>query len=158
MQTKENLVGKTVNRIYVIKQVNRPENDKYKKASKTDWYECRCTCKEDNPSFITSGNSLRKGYVKSCGCLRREMAAEQIKINRKAMIENGNTTRPKSRTKMIEFNGKTQSLTDWAKEIGITKEALSDRLRKHWSLKDALTIKKGEKKDATKETNQHHEH
>jgi hypothetical protein len=150
MYIRESLVGKTINRIYVIEQVNRPEGEKYKKSSKTDWYKCRCICKEDNPTFIISGHSLRKGYVKSCGCLRREIAAEQIKRNREKMIESGNTTRPHSKTNMIPFRNETKCLSEWAKDIGISKSALSNRIQSGWTMEEALTTKKGEKRHATK--------
>jgi hypothetical protein len=43
--------------------------------------------------------------------------------------------------KFITFNGKTQSEIDWSKEIGITRQALSQRLKK-LSIEEALTKKK----------------
>lgn len=40
----------------------------------------------------------------------------------------------------IEFNGKRQTLTDWAREIGINEETLSARiLKRGWSEERALT-------------------
>lgn len=39
---------------------------------------------------------------------------------------------------MIEFKGKTQSVSAWAREYGITRELLKDRLRWGWSIEDAL--------------------
>lgn len=46
-----------------------------------------------------------------------------------------------SRTRLIEFNGKTQCVTDWAKEIGINERSLRERLEK-WPLERALTQSK----------------
>mgnify|MGYP003661566611 FL=1 len=42
------------------------------------------------------------------------------------------------RTRIIEFNGKSQCVTDWAKEIGIQESSLRERLDK-WPLEKALT-------------------
>jgi hypothetical protein len=46
-----------------------------------------------------------------------------------------------SRTRLIEFNGKTQCVMDWAKEIGINESSLRERLEK-WPLEKALTKSK----------------
>lgn len=46
-------------------------------------------------------------------------------------------------TNMITHNGKTQCLSDWAKELHITSTALFYRLRNpSWSRKKALTLHK----------------
>ena len=39
----------------------------------------------------------------------------------------------------IEYNGKSQTITQWAEEYGITEQVLSGRLRKGWSIEKALT-------------------
>jgi len=41
---------------------------------------------------------------------------------------------------LLTFNGKTQTLTQWAEETGIKYSALSDRILSGWSVGDALTI------------------
>lgn len=50
-------------------------------------------------------------------------------------------SRNKGNNRVIEFNGKSQCLTAWAEEIGLTREALRNRLNNGWSVEDALTIK-----------------
>jgi hypothetical protein len=51
--------------------------------------------------------------------------------------EQGNNT---SRTVAIEFNGKTQTMTQWANELGIPTSTLHNRIRVHgWSIERALT-------------------
>lgn len=41
--------------------------------------------------------------------------------------------------RMIEFNGRTQSLADWAREIGIKPATLRHRIESGWSIEDAMT-------------------
>lgn len=42
-------------------------------------------------------------------------------------------------SKMITFNGKTLSATEWAKRIGMNRGGITKRLQKGWPLKKALT-------------------
>ena len=39
----------------------------------------------------------------------------------------------------IRFNGKEMILTDWAKEVGINESTIRARLKRGWSIEDALT-------------------
>ena len=50
--------------------------------------------------------------------------------------EQNNNTR---RSKLINWNGKTQSIRDWAKEYNIGSRALSERLRRGWDMERSLT-------------------
>lgn len=43
----------------------------------------------------------------------------------------------------LTFRGRTRCLTDWAKEIGLSKTTLRMRLVSGWSVAQALTTKKG---------------
>lgn len=43
------------------------------------------------------------------------------------------------RTRRLTYMGRTMSLTQWALEVGISRDTLSARLRYGWSLEDALT-------------------
>lgn len=51
---------------------------------------------------------------------------------------------------LISFNGKTQSLMNWSREMGISHKTLSERLRRGWSIERALTEPTHKRK---KETN-----
>ena len=64
-----------------------------------------------------------KGYFKE-NC--RWSSAKQQAINRKSSV-------------LIEFNGKTQCITEWAEEVGIGFGTLYQRLKKGWSVEKALT-------------------
>ena len=50
-------------------------------------------------------------------------------------IQNSNT----SRNRYIEFEGRTQTLSQWSREIGITRHALHDRIKKH-GIEKSLSI------------------
>lgn len=52
--------------------------------------------------------------------------------------------------RFISHNGKTQTITQWSKETGISRNTLDSRLKSGWSIKDALTKDKcikGERRD-----------
>lgn len=57
------IAGKTYNRLTVIKRV---ANNKYGDAM----WECKCSC---GSITVVLGSSLRRGHVKSCGCLAKEI-------------------------------------------------------------------------------------
>lgn len=40
---------------------------------------------------------------------------------------------------LITFNGKTQSLTAWSREVGISRESLRSRMESGWPVERALT-------------------
>lgn len=42
----------------------------------------------------------------------------------------------------LTFDGRTQTVGDWAKEIGISSPAIRYRLKAGWSVEDALTVSK----------------
>lgn len=54
----------------------------------------------------------------------------------------GNRTR-KTRQVLIEYKGKTQCISHWAKEYGISNALLRLRLSKGWKMEEALTVPKG---------------
>ncbi len=43
--------------------------------------------------------------------------------------------------RILEFNGKSQRICEWAIELGINSKIISRRLHDGWSVKDALTRK-----------------
>lgn len=40
----------------------------------------------------------------------------------------------------LELNGRRQLIGDWAAELGVTRQAISKRLRKGWPLERALSV------------------
>jgi hypothetical protein len=50
----------------------------------------------------------------------------------------GEQNRNSRRTRLVTINGKTQCLKDWANEVGIHYVSLMTRLKKGWSVEDAI--------------------
>lgn len=50
-------------------------------------------------------------------------------------VEQANNRRS---NRMIEFNGRTQTLTQWAREAGLSSTTVSDRLKRGWTVEKAL--------------------
>ena len=127
-------IGDEFGRLTVYKiNVKPPDGVSYaKKLGK--WCKCKCSCKR----IITIPEaSLLNGSTKSCGCLRAEIARKQLEKNRQ------NGIKPKNpRALKLTLGDETKTLTEWADEIGITKQALSNRL-KRMSVERALTMKAG---------------
>ena len=121
-------------KLIVKEEVPKPEN----KKTNGRYYRCECDC--GNIEFITCEQSLKAGNTSSCGCYRKELAKEQVKQNFKLGLKNGKTPGPKRL--LTNKDGETHSLTEWSKILGISKQALSDRL-KRYSEEEALTLKGG---------------
>lgn len=51
----------------------------------------------------------------------------------------------KRSNRYLEFQGKTQSMADWARETGIRAGTIKDRLKAGWSVEKALTLPSGQK-------------
>lgn len=119
-------------RLTVKEEVPKPED----KKTNGRYYRCECEC--GNKNFIALEYCLNSGKTSSCGCYRKELAKEQMKQNIKTGIQNGN--RPGPKRLLTNKNGITHSLTEWAKILGISKQALSNRLKSH-SEEEALNMK-----------------
>ena len=76
-------------------------------------------------------------------CRLADFEPEYIRAKAKAVIEsNANAdgaARKSGRGKLIEFNGRTQTLTDWAREYAMPFNIVYVRVRSGWSIEQALT-------------------
>lgn len=67
------ITGQKFGRLLVICRVeNSP-------SGKTQW-KCQCECKDEN-IIIVSGDCLRRGITKSCGCLQKEITSKRSKTH-----------------------------------------------------------------------------
>jgi hypothetical protein len=64
------LTGQKYGRITVLEQVKKPDNIKYTRAT---YWLCRCDCGTEK---IINGYKLRRGFIESCGCLKRGKGCE----------------------------------------------------------------------------------
>lgn len=56
-------------------------------------------------------------------------------------VTNKEQNRNRSTNKMITYNNETKLLSEWAKELDISKDVLSYRLKNGWSIEDAFFIR-----------------
>jgi hypothetical protein len=78
-----------------------------------------------------------------------EVMAEQIAAETPVKVKTSAT--PSLGIKELTFNGKTQSITKWAEEVGLQRPALYDRINRHgWSVEEALTIPAGGRRKSVK--------
>lgn len=66
------ITGQKFGRLTVLKMVDRPE-EKEGKTGNGAWCECKCEC---GNTIITKASWLKTKGVQSCGCLRREISAQ----------------------------------------------------------------------------------
>jgi|GEM_PF-422023 hypothetical protein len=75
--------------------------------------------------------ALKNGYKKGEGIFLKE--GKSIFSPKNCCILNKSTFNKKNNSKQITFNGKTQNITEWAKEMGCSIACLSRRLIKYES-------------------------
>ena len=126
-------------KLLVKEEVPKPSNRK----TEGRYYRCECDC--GNKNFITLEASLRNKFTSSCGCYRKERSAQRVYQNMIKGMENGNKPGPKRW--LTNKDGETHTLTEWADILGISKQALSSRL-KRYPVEEALYMK-GEKQNGT---------
>lgn len=72
MSKFQDLTGNTYGRLSVV---SHSHTRRWETSKQTDQYwVCLCDCGE---STVVRGSSLKSGYTKSCGCLRREVLASK---------------------------------------------------------------------------------
>lgn len=70
------LAGERYNRLTIIKELEKVENDRR--------FLCRCDCGNEHSVSL---NSLRMGNVKSCGCYRKEKLSQLYKKHGKSKLK-----------------------------------------------------------------------
>jgi len=106
----EDLVGRRFGKLTVME---REGTDKNRRAL----WKCACSCGNET---ILSTSSLKSGNTRSCGCLMKQ-----------PRLWKGDYT--------ITHNGKTQTVSEWAEEMGINYFTLYRRLQRGWDVERALT-------------------
>jgi hypothetical protein len=70
--TTKNMTGKRIGRLVVI---GRAGSEQIKGDSSLALWSCACSC---GSNVTVAGAHLRRGSVKSCGCLRREIGRSKL--------------------------------------------------------------------------------
>jgi hypothetical protein len=110
-----------------------PENPAY------EYYGARgiCICQEwmDFQSFYSFwGDPTFEGAT--IGRIDNDGNYKPSNCEWQTQEQQNNNTR---RSKLITWNGKTQSIRDWAKEYNVGARVVSERLRRGWDLEKSLT-------------------
>lgn len=121
-------------------RINNPKNKAYKN------YGGRgiSICEEWNDYINFRNWALENGY-------RNGLSIDRIDVNGNYCPENcrwadfETQQNNKRYNRLISYNGKTQTITQWSKEIGINRNTLEGRLKSGWRIEDALTKDKCEK-------------
>ncbi len=77
--TAKNEAGNRYGRLMVVSRVYPPRSADDNSA----YWLCRCDC---GTEVYVSGPQLRRGKVRSCGCLRREQAPRNAHGNKKERL------------------------------------------------------------------------
>ena len=111
------------------------------KATKYEYYGGKGikVCKEWDEDFICFYNwSINNGWAKG-------LSIDRINGNKDYCPDNCRwTTYTMQNNNLscnhnITYNGKTQSIYAWAKELDISQKMLSERIRRGWDIKRAFT-------------------
>lgn len=106
--------------------------------------KCNFVLPDENDSWIFSKERNKKVSIGNLGKPKSLEHRRNIAIA-KLGDKNPMFGKKAHNESLIEFDGKTMNITDWAKYIGITRESLRDRLKK-WTIKQALTTPKKQSK------------
>lgn len=126
----EQVINVQFNELLVKEFIPKPETDKYKSWNTSVWVRCECSCgNNDNVEVPLYG--VTNGLIKSCGHIRKEKAAQSI-------VKNRNST---ATAIYLTHNGKTQNISEWAKETGIPRTTIMYRLNKEMPIEKVLERK-----------------
>jgi hypothetical protein len=85
---------------------------------------------------IESGKGYEPG---NCRWITQEQNTSRAASDIKRPYVSERNAKRKGSGEKITFNGKSQSITEWAEEIGISRQSLRNRIKRGWSLEKALT-------------------
>jgi hypothetical protein len=127
------LTGQWFGRLEVLHRAN------VEGADRAAWL-CRCRC--GNQTTVLTHN-LRTGRTTSCGCAladaNKARASKPIRQVGHMKLVAERKPKPKGVVRNITHQGKSQGLQDWARELGMSYQAIQYRLDNGWSVKRALT-------------------
>lgn len=100
------------------------------------YWNCKCDC---GTELAVSGRRMRSGNTLSCGCLRSEL--RKTGTNRGSDPSKPKEKKSRRTYAPITMDGRTQSLAEWAKELGISHQVLRYRIDHGWSEQKIMATK-----------------
>ncbi|WP_056947768.1 AP2 domain-containing protein [Secundilactobacillus odoratitofui] len=117
MSRKIEMTGKQYGRLTVIRQ-------KGQDAKNADLlWECQCSC---GNVVVVDGSRLRGGYVRSCGCLRRELARQRY-VNNKDFTKNMGNAKNLRNEDGIMVSSLKESPRNTSGVVGVSYDKATDR-------------------------------
>lgn len=118
MSKKIEMTGRQFGRLTVLSQKGQdPKNADL-------LWECQCSC---GNTVIVDGSRLRGGYVRSCGCLRRELAKERY-IHNKDFTKNMGRSQNLRNKDGIMVSSLKESPRNKSGVVGVSY----DKTTEHW--------------------------
>lgn len=120
------------NRLTIEEHISKPEGiEKYQSWKSNDWVRCTCKCGNE---VLAPFNAIRKGYIKSCGCLRAECASAILEECRDSTHNAIN----------LEYNNEIHNIAEWSRITGIPRSTILYRLSKEMPVEKVLERKEDE--------------
>lgn len=118
--------GEIFNRLKIIRYLPIDEREgKYLDAGNV--YECECRC---GNKVIAQECDIVSGHTKSCGCLKNEFLSRYSKSGEREKLMRLRGQKPGRPGSVITSeSGKSLSIPEWAKEFGISRQALYKKLQ-----------------------------
>ena len=96
-------------------------------------FKCLCDC---GKTTIAKGYDIRHGIVKSCGCLKKELASSRCKYAVMARVEKADNKAIKCYTKDGDFVAQYSGVKSAAESVGISKNMIWRALKnEHYTAK-----------------------
>ncbi len=124
----DNIIGNTYHELTIQELIPKPTGGKYRTWNTPTWVRCKCSCGKvvDLPF-----RGVKDGIIKSCGHLRHDRGVKYGKYLASTRTEPPHVV-------YIDYMGKRQSISDWAKEYGIARTTLMYRLKRGYPMEYAL--------------------
>lgn len=117
------------NDLTIIRELTKDEIPEGKYKNYEHLYKCKCKC---GNTTIATEYDIVSGHTKSCGCLRARRTGEYARSGereRKLKAQGKRVGCTAFRMLTDNETGRSMSLSDWAKEFGISKQCLHIRLK-----------------------------
>lgn len=126
-----NELNKTYNELTIKGPIEKPNTDKYKSWNSV-WVHCECSCGCDGGVDVPL-YGIKKGFIKSCGHLRSEVARKSLKKIHE--------TNPTPTAIYLTYEDKTLNISEWAEETGIPRTTIMYRMNKGLPIEKILERK-----------------